>query len=271
MDNDHNQPDNGDDNIINVANDHNQPNNEDDNIINNNNPPRFDEANNMENDLLPEVEDDNNVADPRPHGNDIGQQMDQRYGQRTGAYDLRPRRPRDYSHLHTTLEDIVMTQHTLKKGIKLFGQAGIEAVLKELQQLHDRRVLEPKHADALSYHERKGALQYLMFLKQKRSGKIKGRGCADGRKQREYLSKEEVSSPTVAIESVLLTCAIDALEHRDVATVDIPGAFMQADMDEVVHMKLEGQMAELLVQLDPKLYRNYLHHNNGKPSSLRRT
>jgi hypothetical protein len=153
----------------------------------------------------------------------------------------------------------------MKKGIKIFGDAGVEAVLKELQQLHDRDVLKPKHAETLSHQERKGALQYLMFLKQKRSGKIKGRGCADGRKQREYLSKEEVSSPTVAIESVLLTCAIDALERRDVATVDIPGAFMQADMDEVVHMKLEGQMAELLVRLDPKLYRKYLHSNNGKP------
>jgi hypothetical protein len=69
----------------------------------------------------------------------------------------------------------------------------------------------------------------------------------------------------VAIESVLLTCAIDALERRDIATVDIPGAFMQADMDEVVHMKLEGQMAELLVRLDPKLYRKYVHSCNGKP------
>jgi hypothetical protein len=69
----------------------------------------------------------------------------------------------------------------------------------------------------------------------------------------------------VAIESVLLTCAIDALERRDVATVDIPGAFMQADMDEVIHMKLEGQMAELLVRLDPKLYRKYVHSRNGKP------
>jgi len=32
-------------------------------------------------------------------------------------------------------------------------------------------------------------------------------------------------------------CNIDAMGHRDVATVDIPGAFMQADMDdEVVHL-----------------------------------
>ena len=33
------------------------------------------------------------------------------------------------------------------------------------------------------------------------------------------------------------------------ATVDIPGAFMQVDMDEVVHMKLEGKIAELMVKL----------------------
>ena len=45
--------------------------------------------------------------------------------------------------MHTTLENTVMTQHKIKKGIKLFGDAGIDAVLKELQQLHDRKVLEP--------------------------------------------------------------------------------------------------------------------------------
>jgi hypothetical protein len=32
---------------------------------------------------------------------------------------------------------------------------------------------------------------------------------------------------------------IDAIERRDLATIDIPGAFMQADMDDVVHMRLE--------------------------------
>jgi hypothetical protein len=50
-----------------------------------------------------------------------------------------------------------------------------------------------------------------MFLKEKRCGKIKGRGCADGCKQREYLSKEDTSSPTVAIESVFLSCVIDVV------------------------------------------------------------
>ena len=63
-----------------------------------------------------------------------------------------------------------------------------------------------------------------------------------------------------------MSCIIDAKEGRDVATADIPGAFMQADMgDEIVHMKLEGTMAQLLVKLDPKLYKKYVRHENGHP------
>jgi len=47
------------------------------------------------------------------------------------------------------------------------------------------------------------------------------------------------------------------MEMHDIATIDIPGGFMQADMDEeVVHLHLHGKMAELLVQIDPKLYQN---------------
>jgi hypothetical protein len=61
----------------------------------------------------------------------------------------------------------------------------------------------------------------------------------------------------------MLSCLIDAKEHRDVATVDIPGAFMQADMEDLVHMKLEGKMAELLVKLDPKLYQKYVQSSRN--------
>ena len=42
-------------------------------------------------------------------------------------------------------------------------------------------------------------LTYLMFLKQKRAGKIKGMGGAYGRQQQEYIGKEEASSPTISI------------------------------------------------------------------------
>ena len=62
----------------------------------------------------------------------------------------------------------------------------------------------------------------------------------------------------------MLSCTIDAKENRDVGIIDIPNAFMQVDMDDTVHMKLEGNMAELLVKIDPKLYRPYVLIENGK-------
>jgi Reverse transcriptase (RNA-dependent DNA polymerase) len=63
----------------------------------------------------------------------------------------------------------------------------------------------------------------------------------------------------------MLSCVQDAKENRDVATVDLPGAFMHADMDDTVHIKLVGKMAELLVMVDPKLYRKYIKFESWKP------
>ena len=53
----------------------------------------------------------------------------------------------------------------------------------------------------------------------------------------------------------MLSCAIDAKEGRYVVVTDIPGAFLHADMDEDMHMILEGKIAELIIKLEPSLYR----------------
>ena len=63
------------------------------------------------------------------------------------------------------------------------------------------------------------------MLKQKRDGKIKGRACADGRKQRRYIKRDKVSSPTVQLESLMITLLIDAYEKRDVAMADVVGVY----------------------------------------------
>jgi hypothetical protein len=46
------------------------------------------------------------------------------------------------------------------------------------------------------------------------------------------MDREEVSSPTVSTEALFITAAIDAAEGRDVATCDIPNAFIQTDLNE---------------------------------------
>ena len=88
-----------------------------------------------------------------------------------------------------------------------------------------------------------------MFLTEKRDGNIKGRACADGRKQQESIRKEDAASPTVALESIFLTSAIEAHEGREVATIDIPGAYLHTDTDEEVIMLLRGKLAELMAEV----------------------
>jgi hypothetical protein len=132
-----------------------------------------------------------------------------------------------------------------------------------MEQLHTRKVAKPIDGHNLTSDQKRATLRYLMFLSKKRCGRVKARGCADGRKQRETTDKIDASAPTVAIESVMLSATIDAMEERDVTTVDIPGAFIQADIDEVVHVKFEGEIAEMLVKMNPKLYRKYVKDENG--------
>ena len=157
----------------------------------------------------------------------------------------------------------VTAQMTAKAGLKYFGQDGADAIMIELEQLLYRKVMDGCKAGDLTKEQKKAALKYLMFLKQKRCGKIKGRGCADGRKQRLYKTKEESSSPTVSIEALFLTCMIDAVERRCVVTCDIPGAFMHSDIDELIHIKLEGELADLLIRLDPT-YEQFVTIEHGK-------
>ena len=52
------------------------------------------------------------------------------------------------------------------------------------------------------------------------------------------------------------------MDHQNVPTVDIRGTVMEIDMEsEIVHMKLEGKMTELLAKLVPKLYHKYMTNN----------
>ena len=57
----------------------------------------------------------------------------------------------------------------------------------------------------LSRYEKVKALSSLMFLKEKRSGKVKVMACVNVSPQRAYIRKEDAYSPTVVNESVFIT------------------------------------------------------------------
>jgi hypothetical protein len=174
------------------------------------------------------------------------------------VHGICPRKGRTVSQLHETVMHHAITQYYLKKGLKKFKEVGEEAVSKELLQLHMRDTCKPQNVKELTSEQKKGALESLMFLKEKRDGTIKGRACADGRKQWEKAEPGDATSPTVTLESVLITSIIEAFEGREVTVVDIPGACLIADMDEEVIMLLRGRLAELMVKTAPNIYRKYI-------------
>jgi hypothetical protein len=63
----------------------------------------------------------------------------------------------------------------------------------------------------------------------------------------------------VALESVLITATVDAFEKREVAIVDVSGAYLTADMGEEVSMCIRGKLAELMVNTAPEIYRKYIY------------
>jgi hypothetical protein len=72
---------------------------------------------------------------------------------------------------------------------------------------------------------------------------------AGGNKQRDYISKEDASLPTVATEAVLLSCIIDAKEASDVTVIDSPNAFIQMrveDEGDMAIIKIRGVLVDIL-------------------------
>jgi hypothetical protein len=70
-------------------------------------------------------------------------------------YGLRPRRARDYSHLHTNIVHHAMTQYSLNKGLRKFKVKGEQAVEKELEQLHLKETFAPVEVSNLTPRQKR--------------------------------------------------------------------------------------------------------------------
>ena len=76
--------------------------------------------------------------------------------------------------------------------------------------------------------------------------------------------KEDSTAPTVSTEAVFLTAVIGAMEGRNVVVLDVPGAFMQAKIDELVHVRFTGAMVTLLLEIDNEMYKDYVVVEKGE-------
>ena len=93
---------------------------------------------------------------------------------------------------------------SVPKGVKRHGEKAINALLAEYGQIHGHGTFQPLMSNTLTSEQRKNALQIITMIKEKWCGKVKAMACVDGRKQRKYIKKEDVSSPTVQQDILII-------------------------------------------------------------------
>ena len=135
--------------------------------------------------------------------------------------------------------------------------------MKEFAQLNKRSVFEGIFAQTLTKEQKAEALRAINLIKEKRCGMIKGRTIADGRGQRDRYERHDVSSPTVSNEGLMMSLVIDTMEGREVATADMPGAYLHADMDDFTVLKLTGEMVDIFCEMNSN-YKQYVTIENSK-------
>ena len=152
-------------------------------------------------------------------------------------------------------DDIYIYRMSVKRSLSEYGEVAETAIKKELQQMIDKDVFEFVEPGVLTKSQRKSVIRSSMFMKEKfdPSGaftKLKARLVAGGDQQDKSIYGD-ISSPTVSLESIMMAIAIAAAERRHIATCDVTGAFLEAEMPagEDVFMSLDPAITGMIAGL----------------------
>ena len=141
-------------------------------------------------------------------------------------------------------------QVSIKEGMKRHGQKAIYAILAKFTEQNSKGVLKPIHVCQLTGEMKMEPLNLITLVQEKRNDKGKGQSCDDGYKQRRFINKDGVSSPTVQLESLMLSLLVDAYEKRDVATSDVMYAYLMTIMDYFVPVKLNAKSIQIMCKVN---------------------
>ena len=94
------------------------------------------------------------------------------------------------------------------------------------------------------------------------------RTCTIGSIRRNYIAKDDASSPTVSTDSVLITNVIEARQKRDIITSDIPNAFALTEIPKTTKgergiMKIKCILAKILCKIAPNAYLPFITYDNN--------
>ena len=124
-------------------------------------------------------------------------------------------------------------------------------------------VFEGMDPTLLTKEQKRSALRAINLIKEQRNGVLKGRIVADGRPERELYADENTPSPTVSTGALMMSMLTDVWEARDVACADVPGAYLNANMDRFTLIKYEGDSVDIMCKINPA-WEKLVTIENGK-------
>ena len=127
------------------------------------------------------------------------------------------------------------------------GKLAYLGAYKEVKQIIDKEVFKPVKTD-------KKKLPCRLFLTPKSSDLIKGRLVGGGHRQdRSMYTEEDTYAATVATHHLFCIASIAGAENRVVVTVDIVGAYLNAEMNrEDIYMHIKPDLASYFFDLKPE-------------------
>ena len=155
------------------------------------------------------------------------------------------------------LEEVVRILNlSIAKSNKEFGvETTMEAVMQEVNQLIEQRVWLYRDPGQWGGH----VLPSSLFLKAKFDGdgifeKLKARLVAHGNHQiLDEVFGMDSSSPTINIAVVNMMVAMAAKQRLVMRAIDIKGAYLNATLPKVEVMRLNRDIADIMVKSDPSL------------------
>jgi hypothetical protein len=162
---------------------------------------------------------------------------------------------------------------SVKKAMRTMPKEAIKSMYKELSQLHEKNVFQGLQP---SFKHKKKVIKSFLFLKEKVTStgafdKLKSRLVAGGHMQdRSDILYEDINSPTAALSHLMIVAAIAARDHRKVKSVDIGGAYLNADMsNQDILMELDSVMSSILCEIDSS-YKKFLREDGTMVVKLRK-
>jgi hypothetical protein len=166
-------------------------------------------------------------------------------------------------HSRTNLmsEFAFTTQMNFRKGIAKHGDAAKRVMEKEIAGIDSRKTWTPVHLKDLSKSQRAKIVQAIGLIAEKHKLNaddvldlvLKGRLCADGRREDVTMFAEgDLAAPTVKTLSLFSTLSLAATKNMKMMTFDIGQAFLNADIENEVYVRLDEKTADILTAIRPE-------------------